>query len=276
MRKSLILCLVFGFIACTRNANTNQTGKDTSVTETVAIKSTTQKELDKAPVIHDYPADTVYDARIIIPGGVFHEDEVDPKSAEYAWMGLFKNDIGYYLAPTQVNLARSFDAVLDNEEKKTGWTITPSVKDSAICLISGVKNLQAQPIDSIPLPKKQLLPGEQIAFRYKSVSYVLSATGHKTLEKPNADSYAVTAYKLTLEAIINGERVKQKLVSISRFDDTMTNIYFAGDIDGDDIPDFIIDTTNHYNVSQPTLYLSKPATKGNLLKVMGMHVSVGC
>ncbi len=53
-------------------------------------------------------------------------------------------------------------------------------------------------------------------------------------------------------------------------------IMFAGDIDGDTIPDLIIDTSWHYNAEVPTLYLSKPAEKNQLLKVMGMHVTTGC
>ena len=66
------------------------------------------------------------------------------------------------------------------------------------------------------------------------------------------------------------------MVSIPNFDDALTSLLFVGDIDGDDIPDLIIDTTSDYNAEVPTLYLSRPAKSGDLLKVMGMHGSTGC
>jgi hypothetical protein len=120
------------------------------------------------------------------------------------------------------------------------------------------------------------MPGEQVQFTCHDVAYTLYATGKQASESPKSKAYVVSNYKLFLKAVINGKNYNQLLVAISDFDDAMTTIQFAGDIDGDYRPDFIIDTTNDYNAEVPTLYLSKPASKGNLLKIVGMHTSVGC
>jgi hypothetical protein len=88
--------------------------------------------------------------------------------------------------------------------------------------------------------------------------------------------YLVSNYRLFIKATINGTERNQMLVSSRAFDDAMIEILFAGDIDGDNIPDLIINTSYHYNAIVPTLYLSKPAGDKEILKVMGWHVSVGC
>ena len=56
----------------------------------------------------------------------------------------------------------------------------------------------------------------------------------------------------------------------------MTSIIFSGDIDGDGLLDLVIDLSNHYNVSNPALFLSKPATSDNAVKLVGQHLRVGC
>lgn len=56
----------------------------------------------------------------------------------------------------------------------------------------------------------------------------------------------------------------------------MINLIFVGDIDGDGILDLIIDTSRHYNATSPTIYLSRPADNGEVVKPIGGHTSVGC
>jgi hypothetical protein len=85
----------------------------------------------------------------------------------------------------------------------------------------------------------------------------------------------ITDYKLYLTTGKKEETTVQ-LLAESHFDQAITSIIFAGDMDGDDIPDLIIDTSNHYNVRSRALYLSKPAPKGRLLKLMGEHRTVRC
>jgi hypothetical protein len=53
-------------------------------------------------------------------------------------------------------------------------------------------------------------------------------------------------------------------------------IKFVGDIDGDGLPDLLIDTSGKENVGKTTLYLSKQAQRGALVRAIGMHIIVGC
>lgn len=45
-------------------------------------------------------------------------------------------------------------------------------------------------------------------------------------------------------------------------DDAMPHLLFAGDLDRDGRLDLLFDTTDHYNLQQPTLFLSSPAFPG--------------
>jgi hypothetical protein len=210
-------------------------------------------------------------------GGVFHEDEVEPYSANYSWMGLFRTDSNYYIAPTRVKLSRDHDPVLDDEGgKKTGWTVKTTNKDSALYLISGLSYLQTRAIDTIPLVKYKLSPGDQIHFVYQGIKYTLYATGNRITQNHKNEFTQLSDYHLYIKATTNGHNYDQELVFVNVFEDALTEILFAGDIDGDNRPDLILNTTNHYNVVRPTLYLSKPAQPGELLKVAGMFTMVGC
>jgi hypothetical protein len=59
-------------------------------------------------------------------------------------------------------------------------------------------------------------------------------------------------------------------------DDASPALLFAGDIDRDGRLDLILDATDHYNLSRPTLYLSTQAADGELVHRVAEHEAVGC
>jgi len=59
-------------------------------------------------------------------------------------------------------------------------------------------------------------------------------------------------------------------------EDNNARLIWVGDLDHDGKLDFIIDTSNHYNVTELRLYLSGQAVKGELLKMVAMRKSTGC
>ena len=58
--------------------------------------------------------------------------------------------------------------------------------------------------------------------------------------------------------------------------ETQPKLLWAGDLDGDHALDLLIDVTDHYNVSRPTLFLSRGRRAGILLEPVAKHESVGC
>lgn len=59
-------------------------------------------------------------------------------------------------------------------------------------------------------------------------------------------------------------------------EDNNARLIWVGDLDHDGKLDFIIDTSNHYNVTELRLYLSGQAGKGELLKLVAKRRSTGC
>lgn len=87
-------------------------------------------------------------------------------------------------------------------------------------------------------------------------------------------------------ALIEGERI-QALVRMTAQqmegrpglmlgDDATPHLIFAGDLDRDGKLDLIFDTTDHYNLSRPVLFLSGAAEGDELLHAVAEHNAVGC
>jgi hypothetical protein len=229
----------------------------------------------------NFPLDFINDSAInrypatILTTGTFHEDEVGKEDAGRNWYGLFLNSDGYYIDSTSITTRRVQDPI-DEDGQITGWEVKTTNKDTSLLLIAGVNGLEKRQIKKIALGKNEILPGESVTYSYNGITYILYATGNKQKERPDSDYYMVSNYRLFIRAIINGSERTSMLVSSRAFDDAMVELLFAGDIDGDNIPDLIINTSYHYNATVPTLYLSKPAGDKEILKPMGWHVSVGC
>jgi hypothetical protein len=211
----------------------------------------------------------------ILTTGQFHEDEVRKEDAGRSWYGIFQNSNGYYIDTTRIVTKKVQDPV-DDEGTLNGWEVKTTNGDTSLLLFAGVNGLEKRQIKEVSLRKKEILPGESVTYTYNGITYTLYATGNKYKEKPESDYYIVNSYRLFIKATINGTERTQLLVSSRGFDDAMIDIIFAGDIDGDNIPDLIINTSYHYNATVPTLYLSKPADSKEVFKLMGWHVSVGC
>jgi hypothetical protein len=209
----------------------------------------------------------------IITTGQFHEDEIWDQVENENWLGLFKNDNQFYLDKADVKSKRVNDAIADNEDDMSGWQITTENKDTSILLVTKLDFLVKRKVNYLNLKKREIFPGDTIKFEFLGVEYELFAIGSKS----ETDGFVqYENYKLYLTADNKGKKVTQLLVAQSGFDDEMIDILFSGDIDGDNILDLIIDTSNHYNGKSPTLYLSRPANSGQILTIVGQHKTVGC
>jgi len=240
---------------------------------------TTKTVTDIDTIVYDYsyfPLDSTFTTKVLTVG-TFHGDEVWGNASDLKWFGLFKGQNGYYLKQTKINTINVNDPVLDeNENGKTGWEVQAVNKDTCLLLIEPLPFLVDRAIQGVRLSKNYIYPSDTVSFKYFGVDYKIFATGVKKKVQDDPEWFDVWNYKLYLTATIKGQTLKSLLVAQPNFDDQMINLIFAGDIDGDGILDLIIDTSRHYNSTIPTIYLSKPADNGEVVKPIGGHASVGC
>lgn len=216
----------------------------------------------------------------VLSTGVFHGDETSPEMIHKGWFGIFRDRGRYYIAPTTLSIQKAFDVVLDENEHNSsewrGWEVKTSHIDTSLVLISSSPRLSSHEIKTMPLDKDFIEPNEKMTFTYNGSSYTLYSTGDLKTAEYNKDEMIVSNYKLYIKGNKDGKEINQLLASAPYFEDAMFEVLLIGDIDNDGFPDLVLNTTYHYNLYRPTVYLSSFADKDQLVKVVGLHESVGC
>lgn len=286
MRKIIVLILAcVSVVACKESPKTvnesdslvaaNAVVTNDSIADSDSIDSMEWIDEELYPKSKDLPL-------FVLTTGTFHEDETSPEMINKGWFGIFQDRGKYYIAPTTLTIQKAFDVISDeeadehNSSKWTGWEVKTSHIDTSLVLISSSSRLSSHDIKTIPLEKDFVEPNGKIIFTYNGSSYTLYSTADLVPSEYNKNEMSIRNYKLYLRGYKEGKEINQLLAATSYFDDAMFEILLIGDIDNDGFPDFVLNTTYHYNLYRPTVYLSLFAEKDQLVKVVGLHGSVGC
>lgn len=218
----------------------------------------------------------IFEGYIIMPGS-YHGEEIPNEINTQDWFGIFNKNEQYTVEKTAVHISSIHDAIVDDKGEKTGKKIVATNTKKCYLLMNNLSNLTTRNIDTVLTKSIVIHPEKPFYFQLNNIDYTLfsEAKNYSPLNTEEA-IFMVNDYKLYLEKTFNGIKTKQLLLFEQSFDDTVVQILFIGDIDGDLIPDLLIDSSNHYNKTTPTLYLSKEAKKEDILKVVSLHTSVGC
>lgn len=218
------------------------------------------------------------------PPGSFHKGEVLARSGE-RWLALRGQDGDTALVSVQVTVKRVHDPLVDAEGEATGEAVSAIRTDDAIMLLRGA-GLRPGDVTRATVDEQASehgLPTYRIAlgtreYRIATRCIIDDLSATATPDRP-------AAYSCTID-LIDGER-RQSLMSIAAYrespdarllfaSDASPHLIFAGDLDRDGRIDLILDTTDHYNLSRPTLFLSGAAGQGNLLHAVATHSATGC
>ena len=217
------------------------------------------------------------DPRLLLPGQ-YHGDEVTAVSGE-TWMAMVRGDRGTDRLTTvtvAVDIVR--DDLLDHDGPPTGKRVTAAPGGDAILFlmrnVSGVRN---GPVTTVAADVP-LSTGEPLECRLGGVAYqvALSCDGRgRSAGSEPACSLLVRRGReaqvlRTYHALVDGNAI------VGVGDDATPRVVWAGDLNRDGALDLLIDLTDHYNVSQPTLFLSPGRREGPWLERVAEHRSVGC
>jgi len=203
--------------------------------------------------------------------GAFHGDEVSAKSGE-VWLGLYSTPDEHALIPSRITVETVYDPFVDNAGDQTGKVVSVEEQTHPLFLIKGLSTSERESIKTLSDGQTILSPGKSLNLRLddENESYLtvygegdVGPSGFTSLEN----------YSIELS---NGQ-LSQELLAYRSTNGAIPTLLWAGDLDGDNKLDLVINATPHYTVSSaPILFLSSMAKDGSLVQKVAIFIATGC
>lgn len=216
----------------------------------------------------------------IQPPGAFHGDEPVARDGE-AWLALQVEAGHAALVPTRLQVHEVHDALLDDAGESSGREVGSALGEDGLVFLRG-PGLHAGPVRMAPFaPAERLGARPDYGIRFDGRAYRLE------VECVPAPDPAPEQQQFACVLVLGSGGDRQRLFELRGYvepgsdevitsDDGKARLLFAGDLDRDGRLDLIFDTSDHYNVSRPTLFLSSLARPGELVGEAAQYRSVGC
>lgn len=207
-------------------------------------------------VISEYPSVPNYYK--ILEKTTYHGSDIEGVKADN-WVGLYKNNNGFYIQDTEVYTRTVHDNVLDEEWQNTGKEVVISNdSDNCIALLGNFswKCEEPKKVKQIDL-SKQFQENKSFTFNFLGKKYNWNI-------KENGC--------VTISTELNGKKFEQ-LICSHRFD----AILFAGDLNSDGKLDLILDTSEFdSSAKQLTFFQSFQDNSELLFELVALHHSTSC
>ena len=213
------------------------------------------------------------------PPGQFHGDEPVARDGE-RWLALRVDGDDAALVTTTLAVRAVEDPLLDAAGQRSGLAVSSADDGTTVTYLrgtglrdGGIERARVEESGTSRLP---------YAIAFRDQHYRLE-TRCDTMPFEHVEAQAHYACRIVLD---DGART-QTLAAMSGYyeagattmslgDDAAPRLLFAGDIDRDGKLDLVFDTTDHYNRSRPTLYLSSQALPDGVMREVARYDAIGC
>lgn len=214
------------------------------------------------------------------PPGSFHGGEPVARDGE-RWLALQVDARGAALIETTLSVRAVEDAVLDAPGGRSGRAVDSPLGDAVVAYLRGA-GLRAGPLERAAV-------SESAAGMAPVPTRLIEFAGRRHRLETHCDDrpfrHVDTQAQYRCRLVLGDGAREQVLLEAVAWDepgitrpvtDATTKVLFAGDLDRDGQLDLIVDLSDHYNVSRPTLLLSSQAAAGALVGAAARFEAVGC
>lgn len=196
----------------------------------------------------------------MIMTGDWHSDEVRARSGEQ-WLALSESK----LAPVKIQVELVHDGIVDLPGEKSGRRVTVNGAEDYMVLLKGLAPREVESANRIELLAAASGSGAKAQF--------LLSRDALTIETRKLVSAMSESEEPVFEIVVSGGGLSQVLGKTTVEE---INVIWSGDLDADGKLDLVLDTSDHYNVFAPSLFLSTEARNGQIVGEAASFVTSGC
>lgn len=205
----------------------------------------------------------------LLQTGSFHGMDV-PLAQPSEWLGVYCEKTQCSARAEQIHTRAEHDDVSGEPtgaKTATHVFLSHKVLQPPLFLVRGV-SMDARTVPTDFQGSQPLEAGQQLLVQHGAQKVLLFTTGKATDEAP-----LPSGSQLILQ--IGEER--QVLFTVPKTaNEAYVEVFWVGDLDGDGKPDFLLNTSEHYNVESKSLWLSSLAKKGKLVGLAATLRTTGC
>lgn len=188
------------------------------------------------------------------------------------WYEVYRDTVSESIKISKANLKVSYGL---DECVGENVMIISSENEYARLFFAEFEGMTKKPITL--LSEKLLIPEHRLSFKFKGKDYVFSATGTvyddqrevvpsedvKKLEGEDVYVREIRNYKLMFST---SDGISYQLAYEEHLEGTVPEVVWVGDMNGDDLPDMVLDLSNFYEEKHLYLFLSDAEDKSKPLK----------